>query len=130
MSVELLSAPELPPVWAFDGPPQAYFDIPLYPFGLPGCYRVTYHSIRMIYGSFEAAAKDKACEVLLAAIVQKLVELGGGTIYWRRRPYLYEEITVKAGMRLGTVPELPKAWWDAAIAMAVGASAILVSEGG
>ena len=112
-----LHTPE-PVVLELDGPAQAYFDIPLDYHSTPnGELEAPDHPEasrlvqKVIYVGFEVSTETQALRVQ-QAVTERLLELGGGIIWWRRRPTAtnYEPPTVR--LRLGTTPQLPRAWWE------------------
>lgn len=106
-----------PIVYELDGPPQAYFEIPLdywatangeiEPEGHP---EVTRLSLRVHYMNFRVPDRVRA-DLVIEQVKEKLRQLGGGYIWWRRKPSECEDGTWY--LRLGTSPALPPVWWAA-----------------
>lgn len=102
-----------------DGPPTAYFEIPLEywatangelePAGHPESQRLVQ---RVEYKSFGVPTLEIAND-LVAAVRAELRKLGGGYIWWRKRPAMesYDGGKTKWRLRLATSPELPWEWW-------------------
>lgn len=104
-------------VHELDGPPQAYFEIPLDYWATPngeiepeGHATATRLSLRVDYKPFHVPHRVRA-DMVIEEVRAKLRELGGGYIWWRLRPTECEDGTWR--LRLGTSPALPAAWWVA-----------------
>jgi hypothetical protein len=101
-----------PVVLELDGPPMAYFEIPLdywatpngelEPASHPEASRLTQ---RVEYWNFRVRDGEVA-RTVIDRVTARLKGLGGGYIWWRLRP------TFDARLRLGTTPELPADWWQ------------------
>jgi hypothetical protein len=99
-----------------DGPASAYFELGLdyfatpngeiEPEGHPDAVRMT---MRVVYINFHVADTVRV-QTILARVTERLNELGGGYIWWRRRPTRTEGGQMH--LRLGTTPQLPDAWWQ------------------
>ena len=99
-----------------DGPPRAYFEIPLDYYATPNgelepsshpeacrlTQKVTYINFRVPTG-LEVHA-------IIGRVTARLKEIGGGYIWWRRRPAKDED--GQWGLRLGTTPALADSWWE------------------
>lgn len=77
------------------------------PEGHPEACRLV---LRVVYQSFTFPSQVGATMVV-EAVTAKLRELGGGYIWWGKRPN--EDATGAWRLRLGTSPALPDAWWVA-----------------
>ena len=98
-----------------DGPPRAYFEIPLdyfatpngelEPEGHPEAIRLTQ---RVLYMNFRVGDNARV-QTVLSRVNERLKEIGGGYIWWRLRPRTEPDGTIR--FRLGTTPELPAMWW-------------------
>lgn len=105
---------ESPVVVELDGPPMAYFDIPLEFWATPnGELEAESHpeaarlSQRIEYSNFRVADAVRA-QTVVTRVTARLKELGGGYIWWRLRPrQTYDGVR----LRLGTTPALPAEWW-------------------
>jgi hypothetical protein len=124
-----------PHVYELDGPPQAYFEIPLdwfangnaeiEPGASPGAVRLVQ---RVIYYSFQCVRDSEAsCQQvyqdIVGAVHKKLKATNEITyLWWRKRPtYSVEQVKKllsrskvpqhKVSLRLGTCPSLPTAFW-------------------
>lgn len=107
--------PETPVIIELDGPPMAYFEIPLDYWATPnGELEAAEHpeSVRLsqhvTYINFTVADTARV-QTILARVNERLKELGGGYIWWRRRPRATED--GQMNLRLGTTPSIPDAWW-------------------
>lgn len=99
-----------------DGPPVTYFELPLDYWATPnGELEASSHpeASRLVqtvaYINFRVADTVRV-QTILSRVNERLRELGGGYIWWRRRP-----VKTEAGdmhLRLGTTPQLPAAWWQ------------------
>lgn len=106
-----------PHVCELDGPPQAYFEIPLDYWansngeleaaGQNGAVRLIQ---RIVYVNFDVASTFAAQE-LFQKVRVRLLELGGGYVWWRKRP---TQEGLRVNFRLATTPQLPRAWWEKA----------------
>lgn len=112
----LHGALEDPVVIELDGPPMAYFEIPLdhwatpngeiEPEGHPEVVRLTQ---RVTYINFKVADNPRV-QTIIERVTRRLKELGGGYIWWRMRPTYSEERALF--LRLGTTPQLSGDWWQ------------------
>ena len=121
-----------------DGPPRGYFEIPLDYWATPNgelepenhpqasrlVQRITYLNFLLI--SPDRSQVNSGASTVLERVKARLKEIGGGYIWWRKRPTLTESDAEdgpparwKMSFRLGTTPELPRDWW-AAVAVDVG----------
>lgn len=108
--------PDEPTIIELDGPPMAYFNIPLDYWATPngeiepeGHPEATRLSQTITYINFHV--RDNACvQTIIERVQARLKELGGGYIWWRRRPDYATDRTMY--LRLGTTPQLPAAWWQ------------------
>lgn len=117
MNARLMLDPADVVVHELDGPPMAYFEIPLDHFATPNgemeseshpdAARLTQ---RVVYINFKVLDNARV-QTILTRINAKLREIGGGFIWWRRRPHATEDMYI--WLRLGTTPALPDAWWQA-----------------
>jgi len=96
---------------------MAYFEIPLDYHATPnGEIEAEGHPEaarlvqRVVYVTF-CVADPIRIQTVLARIKERLKEIGGGYIWWRRRPMATEDQPPKMRMRLGTTPQLPDEWW-------------------
>lgn len=108
--------PQAPSIIELDGPPAAYFELPLdywvTPNGeieAPGHPDAARMIQRIVYINFLVDDQVRV-QTILARVNERLKELGGGYIWWRRRPVATE--VGKMHLRLGTTPGLPDAWWQ------------------
>jgi hypothetical protein len=98
-----------------DGPPTQYFEIPLdyyatpngelEPEGHPDAVRL---AMRVNYFQFLVADTARV-RTIIARVTERLKDLGGGYIWWGKRPTLTEDKRMR--LRLGTTPQLPDLWW-------------------
>lgn len=105
-----------PSIIELDGPPMAYFEIPLdywatpngelEPESHPEASRLTQH---VTYICFKVADNARV-QTVLTRVKARLMEVGGGYIWWRTRPSSTEDGSYR--FRLGTTPQLPDAWWE------------------
>ncbi len=115
-----------PTILEVDGPPMAFFEIPLDYFATPNgeiepeghpeaerlIQRITYMNFRFL-GTNIAQLNNGASNVI-DSVRARLQELGGGLIWWRSRPKMDAEGGVhRVHFRLGTTPTLPPPWWIA-----------------
>lgn len=114
--LEAVTGVEKPAVIELDGPPMAYFEIPLEYWATPnGELEAAGHpesarlTQRIVYQNFRVPT-IKCAEDMADAVRQRLRELGGGYIWWRRRPVDHMD-GLPICPRLGTSPELPPAFW-------------------
>lgn len=124
-----------PHVYELDGPPQAYFEIPLdwfandnaeiEPGASPGAVRlvqrVTYYSFQCIRDS-QASCEQVSQDIVGAVHAELKRTLEIGYLWWRKRPeFKLEQVRGllgikkvprnKVSLRLGTCPTLPTAFW-------------------
>jgi len=106
-----------PGVIELDGPPMAYFEIPLdywaTPNGeleAPGHPEASRLVQTVVYINFLVADTVRV-QTILSRVNERLKELGGGYIWWRRRPSQTDDIPYKMRLRLGTTPQLTDAFW-------------------
>lgn len=106
---------EEPVVIELDGPPMAYFELALDYWATPnGELEAENHPEaarllqRIVYHGF-FVADDVRAQTVVTRVTARLKELGGGYIWWRRRPSSTQERSVH--LRLGTTPTLPESWW-------------------
>lgn len=99
-----------------DGPASAYFEIPLDHFATPnGEIEPPSHpdAARLLQGvvyiNFKVRDNPRV-QTVLARVHERLLELGGGFIWWRLRPSNTEDGHIR--LRLGTTPQLPAPWWQ------------------
>lgn len=92
-----------------DGPPRAYFELPVStatigeaPGGLAAIERITYHLVQ-----FETATAMEAC--VQAVRLELGRRYGCGIIWWRHRPSV--DRACRPSMRLATSPILPDEVW-------------------
>lgn len=127
-------------LYEIDGPPVAYFEIPLEhwvtangelePPGHPGAVRL---GARIAYRSFSVATRDLADDVV-DAVKKEVRALGGGIIWWRK--HITEEFNSgvprlsKFRFRLATSPELPWEWWVSLGELVGNASSDISAPGG
>lgn len=104
-----------PDIIELDGPPHAYFEIPLDYWSTPnGELEAANHPEacrliqRVVYINFKVADNAR-CQTVIERVKARLKDLGGGYIWWRLRPTYTEEKELR--LRLGTTPQLPDAWW-------------------
>jgi hypothetical protein len=105
-----------PAIIELDGPPQAYFEIPLDYWATPnGELEAESHPEasrlvqRVVYINFKVG--PRAADMIIEKVKTRLKELGGGYIWWRLRPTATQDDAVR--FRLGTTPQLPGVWWEA-----------------
>jgi hypothetical protein len=105
-----------PTIVELDGPPTAYFEIPLDYWATPnGELEPESHPEasrliqRIVYINFKVP-NSAYVQSLLARVNERLKELGGGYIWWRLRPTHTQDGAMR--LRLGTTPQLPDAWWN------------------
>jgi len=101
-----------------DGPPMAYFEIPLDYFATPNgelepeshpeACRLTQ---QVTYVNFNVADPLRV-RTIVDRVTARLKEIGGGYIWWRRRPTCTEDQPPRMWLRLGTTPQLPGPWWQ------------------
>lgn len=108
--------PGAPHIYELDGPPTAYFELPLDHWVTPnGEFEAEGHpdAVRLVqrvmYYSFRVADAPRA-HTIVKRVKERLEALGGGYLWWRRRPMRSEDGFLY--LRLGTLPELPAAWWQ------------------
>lgn len=106
---------EEPTIMELDGPPQAYFELPLDYWATPnGELEAAGHPEasrlvqRITYINFHVDDNPRV-QTILARVNERLRELGGGYIWWRLRPKVTESGQYR--LRLGTTPGLPDSWW-------------------
>lgn len=106
-----------PVVIELDGPPMAYFEVPLDYWATPnGEIEAQDHpeasrlTMRKVYQNFRVPTLECA-EDIGTAVRKRLLELGGGYIWWRRRPVDHLD-GHPISVRLATSPELTEAFWD------------------
>lgn len=98
-----------------DGPSCAWFELPLEYFvtangeieaeGMPGAVRLS-----QLYEYRNVWVDDlKQADAVIDQVRQRLKELGGGVIWWRRR---YPSAGGRTMIRLTSSPPLPLPWWD------------------
>lgn len=99
-----------------DGPSAAFFEIPLDYFATPnGELEPESHPEasrlmqRVVYQNFHVSDNARV-QNIIERVTSRLKELGGGYIWWRKRPVYTEDRTLR--LRLGTTPELPFKWWE------------------
>lgn len=119
---------EGPHVVELDGPCAAYFEIPLDYFATPNgelepeshpeASRLTQ---RVVYQAFNVADTVRV-RTATERVRARLQAIGGGYIWWRRRPTQTADSPPRMRFRLGTTPELPTEWWQE-LARAVESSA-------
>lgn len=107
---------EEPDIVELDGPPQAFFELPLDYWATPngeleragaaGSARLIQ---RVMYINFKVADNAR-CQTVIERVKARLRDLGGGYIWWRLRPTYTLERELR--FRLGTTPQLPDAWWN------------------
>lgn len=122
-------------IYELDGPPQAYFEIPLdwfandnaeiEPGQSPGAVRlvqrVTYYSFQCIRDS-EASCQQVSQDIVGAVHKELKRHVEIGYLWWRKRPeFKVEQVRgllgikkvpkTKVSLRLGTCPTLPTAFW-------------------
>jgi hypothetical protein len=101
-----------------DGPPMAYFEIPLDYWATPngeiepeGHPEATRLIQRVVYLNFRVV-DHIAVKTVVDRVTARLQELGGGYIWWRSRPALKRVGSMPfMAFRLGTTPQLPQDWW-------------------
>lgn len=105
-----------PDIVELDGPPRAYFELPLDYWATPnGELEAESHPEacrliqRVVYVNFKVADNARV-QTVIERVKAKLKDLGGGYIWWRLRPTYTE--TKELCLRLGTTPQLPVAWWN------------------
>lgn len=114
-----MSVPQYPldeaQVIELDGPPMAYFEIPLPYFATPngelepeGHPEASRLVMRIDYQNFHVR-DNTAVMIVIERVTRRLRELGGGFIWWRLHPSYAEDRTMR--LRFGTTPELPPPWW-------------------
>jgi len=110
--------PPEPPIIELDGPQMAFFDIPLDYWATPnGEIEAEGHPEaarlfqRVVYMNFKVADPARV-HAIIDRVTARLRELGGGFIWWRRRPTRTDDTPAAWRLRLGTSPELPSAWWE------------------
>jgi hypothetical protein len=106
-----------PTIIELDGPPIAFFEIPLDYWATsngeleakehPDASRLVQ---RIVYINFTVDDVARV-QTILARVNERLKELGGGYIWWRRRPRADETGHRRIHLRLGTTPGLPDSWW-------------------
>jgi hypothetical protein len=99
-----------------DAPPRAYFQIPLDQMMEEGGRVVLHIAIQnfRVLGPRQADVNLKV-DLITAAVTEALHKLGGGIIWWRRRPdygFDHGRKMFKASLRLGTSPSLPPFFWQ------------------
>lgn len=106
-----------PAVIELDGPPMAYFEIPLDYWATPnGELEAESHAEaarlvqRIDYANFIVAGAERP-RIIVDRVTARLKELGGGYIWWRLRPYAPDDYSGFYRLRLGTTPALPSDWW-------------------
>lgn len=109
---------EEPAVIELDGPPTAYFEIPLDYFATPnGELEAEGHPEaarlvqNVVYQNFCVADLVRV-QTILARVSQRLKEIGGGYLWWRHRPAYTTHVPPRMHLRLGTSPTLPADWWQ------------------
>jgi hypothetical protein len=107
--------PPEPSIIEVDGPAMAYFEIPLDYWATtngeieaPGHPESARMVQRIVYINFTVADTVRV-QTILSRVTERLNELGGGYIWWRRRPTKTED--GRMHLRLGTTPGLPDSWW-------------------
>lgn len=99
-----------------DGPPRAYFEIPVSMETVGLAKTQGAHEIaaieRIEYQSFDFRGDDAKllAEAVVARVRAELAKYGGGIIWWRRRPCVGYDCLVN--MRLATSPSLPAKFWE------------------
>lgn len=104
-----------------DGPPRAYFDIPIRgeslglieqrPHDVAFVEHIVYHNFGL-NGPTAEVLEDRR-DAILAAVRIELGAFGGGILWWRKRPELKQEgDRYHLRMRFGTSPILPTTFWD------------------
>lgn len=106
-----------PTIMEIDGPPMAFFEIPLdywstpngeiEPEGHPEASRLV---LRILYHNFRVHDQARA-RAVVDRVTERLKELGGGYIWWRKRPTTSYDAVPTVSLRLGTSPALPADWW-------------------
>lgn len=107
---------EGPAVVELDGPTAAFFEIPLDYWATPNgeLERESHPEVsrlvqRVVYHNFCVVDAVRA-RTVVERVTARLKELGGGYIWWRRRPTATEDHRLT--LRLGTTPELADDWWQ------------------
>lgn len=107
---------EDPCVIELDGPPMAYFEIPLDYFATPNGElepeshpEATRLVQSVIYMNFKVQDQHRV-HTVMNRVTARLKELGGGYIWWRQRPDKTDDEAMR--FRLGTTPQLPQDWWN------------------
>lgn len=98
-----------------DGPARSYFEIPFN----NQIMRITYVSLvwPITQEHVEDNMQNRVAEQLMTAIKDQLFKLGGGIIWWRKRPELsvYDGLQgqiFKIRCRVATSPPLSNEAWD------------------
>ena len=96
---------------------MAFFDIPLDYWATPngeleaeGHPEASRLFQRVTYMAFKVPDPARV-HTIIDRVTARLRELGGGFIWWRKRPTRTEEDQMAWRLRLGTSPELPFQWW-------------------
>jgi hypothetical protein len=125
MSARHRDLPPEPFIIELDGPPMAFFEIPLDYWATPngeleaeGHPQATRLTQRILYQNFVLVSPNVAqirdgARIAVERVRTRLKELGGGYIWWRKRPTEEKdgEGHTRMRFRLGTTPELPIEWW-------------------
>lgn len=100
----------VPQVADTDGPPRAYFEIPLNTFAPNGSREIH----RVVYINWaiwlDSPGSEDAVTKVTDAIKAELQRAGGGIMWWRLRPQ-YDHGGSRVRLRVGTSPELSHEFW-------------------
>lgn len=122
--LETRSVEDQEEVHEIDGPPRAYFEIPIRgeslglkmgPTDVAFVERITYHAFRLVGATREGVEARR--DQVLQLVTSEIRKFGGGIIWWRRRPSAPEwegpgdtgHVAIR--LRLGTSPRLDDRFW-------------------